>query len=257
MLLSFYNQGTTYLNLGQPIQLSEGITWVLGDCASGKTCFCRAVSNIFLSAAETTAIGSELYVYKFKENEFEMEFCYVREKAGKVIYGEVQIPKADFSYCCSQKVDVPIKLFDLAGEICRNADVEKLLKKYALASKEKTVVWIPENAINKEVLNTNQNDNCISMSKDIPDRMDAELVIWDDIDLSERDEVNNFLKKILKKNKQAIVTCKRAEWLQNEWGDPDDFYFIKHGEMKRASDWFDKKINSIKQLNNLYKKSAF
>lgn len=254
MIYSFFVEKFRNLKMSEPVILSKNITFLLGDCGAGKTNFCRALGDIKCVEIKGTWEQPGQFIYCFIEDNVEIIYEYLRTEQGEVVEKILRIPEYEMIYHSKLVSYCPMDIFAEIINLYQDSKVQKLLEKCRRFVIDEMHIYIPEQVFSQESLQYNNAEYVGKKNNDISNK---KIVVWDDIELCEKDRIRTLFSWVCREEVQLIVSIRRTEWINMDWGSIDDYVCIKQGTVKTVKGWTDKNIKTIEQLKNLYQKGYF
>lgn len=254
MIFSFYVDKFRNLKMTEPVILSKNITFLLGDCGAGKTNFCKAFGDIKRMGIKGGLGQRSKFIYCFIEDNVEVIYEYLRTEAGEIAEKTLRIPEYELIYHSKLVSYCPMDIFEETISLCQNSKIQRILKKCRRFVEEGIHIYIPEQVPAQELL---QYNNAEYVGIKNSDTNNKKIIIWDDIELCEKDSIRTLFTRGCQEEIQLIVSIRRTEWIDMNWGKVDDYIYIKRGEVKAIQKWTDKNIKTTEQVKNLCRKEYF
>lgn len=254
MIFSFYVDKFRNLKMMESIILSKNITFLLGDCGAGKTNFCKALGDIKRAGIKDGLGQRSKFIYCFIEENVEVIYEYLRTEEGEIAEKTLRIPEYELIYHSKVVSYCPIDIFREIINLCQNSKIQRILEKCRRFVEKEMYIYIPERVFSQNLLQYNNAEHIDIKNSDIKNK---KIIVWDDIELCEKDNIRTLFTRGCQEEIQLIVSIRRTEWIDVNWGSVDDYIYIKRGEVKAIQNWTDKNIKTTEQLKNLCRTGYF
>lgn len=254
MLKTFYVQNYRNLKFAEPLSI-DNITGVYGVCASGKSNFCRALSDIACACAAGNIANDKdsLFYYVFEYDGVDAELHYRKDKAGVISFARFLIAETQTDIISMIKSkDIKAHLACIRKKILADGML------YAVSLVDRLLneiegIWVSVDEMYgasaglRDSASVVISENCAKWHQNEDRIKRASLIIYDDIE-TRSDLAEGFMEKVMAAGGPVICTTRRTEWIERYCRRVEDCVLIQAGNVARAADISSKDLRTIKQL---------